>query len=158
MQLYLMRHGISENSEAVFLDRDRPLTSAGMEKTRRQAVYAKQAGWAIDHLRCSPYVRARQTAALFAEALGVPYEETPLLTPGCTLDDLAEVVAALPQPNRVMIVSHQPALGRLIFEMTGSHVRMRPGAVALIEIARIGWDGGTLSGFYDPDFMARLGR
>jgi len=67
MQLYIVRHGIA-------IDREDPkcpstgtlLTEEGVEKTRQVAKGVAALGATADLLLSSPYVRAMQTAELFA--------------------------------------------------------------------------------------------
>lgn len=157
MRLYLMRHGEAATPDSQFADRDRPLTPSGMEKIRRQARFAALAGWRVDRIACSPYVRARQTADLMAEALPATVTVCSELTPDCRLPDLVEVMAGLAPMNRVLIVGHQPAMGALVAVLSGCRVAMAPGAVAVLDVTRLRPEGAMLAGFYDPMTMAALG-
>ncbi|MFA6554594.1 MAG: class I tRNA ligase family protein [Candidatus Paceibacterota bacterium] len=68
---YMMRHGQSENNILKVLNSDKSkkfhLTELGREQAKKTAT-----DWSIkiDHIFCSPILRARETAELFAENVG----------------------------------------------------------------------------------------
>lgn len=156
MVLYLFRHGIAGLPPPGQGDAARTLTPEGIAQLERQASALKRAGFYVDRLVSSPLVRARQTAERLAPALGVSPETDPLLKPGCTFDDAAELVARRPQAAQIMLVGHQPDLGRLVRRLTGSNVRVRTGTMAVIDVQALRPSGGLLLGLYDPEVMARL--
>ena len=156
MVLYLFRHGIAGPATAGLGDAARTLTSEGIDRLKRQAAALERAGFRIDRLLTSPLVRARQTAEILASALAVTPETDTLLKPDCRLDDVAELVARRPQAERVMLVSHQPALGRLVHTLTGGNAKVRTGTMAVLDVYALRPSGGLLLGLYDPDVMARL--
>ena len=106
MDLLLWRHAEAEEGED---DLKRPLT-------RRGHVQAKaMAGWIRDHapkglrILVSPAVRTQQTA----QALGCDFETIRKIGPDACV---SELIAASGWPNAtepVLIVGHQPTLGRL---------------------------------------------
>jgi len=79
MTLYVVRHGEAEgNREGRFLGQvDPPLTETGKEQARRQGAALK--GLGIARILSSDLVRARTTASIIAETLGLPIESTPAL-------------------------------------------------------------------------------
>ncbi len=156
MVLYLFRHGIAGPAPPGQGDAARTLTSEGIDQLKRQARALERAGFRMDRLLTSPLVRARQTADLLAPALGVSPETDTLLQPGCTFDDAAELLARYPQAARLMLVGHQPDLGRLARTLTGSNAKMRTGMMAVIDVHALRPSGGLLLGLYDPEVMARL--
>ncbi len=156
MVLYLFRHGIAGPATLGQGDAERTLTPEGIDRLKRQAGVLQRAGFRMDRLVSSPLVRARQTAELLAPALGVSPEIDTLLKPGCTLDDAAELLARRPQARRVMLVGHQPDLGRLVRTLTGSNARVHTGTMAVIDVQALRPSSGLLLGLYDPEVMARL--
>src|SRR6202790_1151574 len=72
MILYLVRHGIAvdPNDPKSPPEPERPLTAKGVQKTRAAALGLQALGVKPDMLLTSPYVRAAQTAEIFAETLG----------------------------------------------------------------------------------------
>lgn len=157
MVLYLFRHGIAGPPPPGQSDAARTLTPEGVDRLKRQAAALRCAGIRVDRLCHSPLVRARQTAELLAPALNVAAETESLLRPGCGLGDVAELVARHPQAGHLMLVGHQPDLGRLVHALTGCNARIHTGTMAVIEARAVRPSGGLLLGLYDPDVMARLG-
>src|SRR5262247_3681236 len=92
MNLYLMRHGIAVDSDQPGPEADgaRPLTQKGLKRTRRAARGLRRLGVSFDGILTSPLVRARQTAEIVADALGLAdyLDEIPELTPENSVDRL----------------------------------------------------------------------
>ena len=78
--VFLARHGQTvSNAEGRYQGRlDSPLTLLGCEQARTTAEAMRACG--IERLLCSPLGRARQTASVAAEALGLPVEVDAELT------------------------------------------------------------------------------
>ena len=74
MQLYIVRHGIAIEREDPKCppEADRYLTEEGIERTKQVAKGIVALGATADLLISSPYVRAMQTAEIFADALEYP--------------------------------------------------------------------------------------
>jgi phosphohistidine phosphatase len=115
MELVLWRHAEAEDG---VLDMKRELTDKG----RRQA--AKVAKWLRPRLEgewrilASPAARARQTA----DALGRDYDVRVTLGPSATEDALIREADWPRNDGGVIIVGHQPTLGRAAARLlTGHH-------------------------------------
>ena len=70
MEIYVVRHGIAIDREDPKCppDPERYLTEEGIEKTKRVAAAVAALSSTPDVLLSSPYVRATQTAEIFAAA------------------------------------------------------------------------------------------
>jgi len=82
VRLYFVRHGESEaNVLGVFSNRDAPhgLTARGTDQARALAARLSAQSVRFSAVYCSPLLRATQTAAIVAEALGQPYAPEPAL-------------------------------------------------------------------------------
>jgi phosphohistidine phosphatase SixA len=106
----------------------------------------------------SPLPRARQTADLFVEGVGLkrePIEDNRLL-PGADWSDMAQTMADHRDARRVMFVSHEPDLSEAVCLLTGARaVRMRKGGLACVEFPGIPEPGaGELAWLLDPDLYA----
>jgi phosphohistidine phosphatase len=109
MRAYLVRHGEAKSAE---VDPERGLTDAGVDRVRRVATHA------VDDLGVRPArifhsdkARARQTAEIWAELVGVPVEQADGLAPN---DDPSRWATRLETDGHdVMLVGHLPHVERL---------------------------------------------
>src|SRR5580700_4370144 len=69
MEIYLLRHGIAEESAVGGRDSDRALTAEGRDKLRRVLKRAHAGGVRPGVILASPYKRAMETAQMAAETL-----------------------------------------------------------------------------------------
>ena len=72
MILYIVRHGLAvdRTDPKAPAEAERPLTAKGVQKTRAAALGLAELDVKPDLLISSPFVRAAQTAEIFAETLG----------------------------------------------------------------------------------------
>src|SRR5208283_4502871 len=115
MNLYILRHGIGTepDARAFAKDADRPLTSEGKRKLGQVAGAMEALELSFDLILSSPYLRARQTAEIIAEALKARkrLEISDSLTPGGSTKKLVELLNRLqPSPENVLLVGHEPYL------------------------------------------------
>ncbi len=121
MDLILWRHA---EAEAGSPDSARKLTERGREQARRIAAWLRLRLPGNCEILVSPAARAQQTAS----ALGIAYTTAPAVGTEVAAED---VIAAVDWPARsgaVLIVGHQPTLGRV--------------AALLISGAEADWDIG----------------
>jgi phosphohistidine phosphatase len=142
MQLLVIRHAIAEDRDAFASsgrdDSERPLTAAGRDKMRRTATGLRSVVPKIDLLASSPYVRAKQTAEMVAEAYGLGDIKTvDALVPDAPLQQFLTWVQRKATVAVVAIVGHEPHLGELVtWLMSGlpeSRVEMKKGGACLLE-------------------------
>ncbi len=115
MILHVLRHAEAEDVSPSGRDADRRLTEDGK---RRMKVVAKAIAALeprYDTILISHLVRARQTAEPVAEACGFGGElvETRHLGPNADPEELLHELARR-KPGSVLVVGHQPHLGRLV--------------------------------------------
>ncbi len=118
MILYLIRHGIAidRTDPKSPPDSERPLTARGIQKTRSAALGLRDLGVKPDAILTSPYVRAAQTAEIFAEALGFPPDKiraSESLKPGENPAETLREVARL-RVKEVACFGHAPHVDQLI--------------------------------------------
>jgi phosphohistidine phosphatase len=123
MELYLMRHGIAADlgTDGITRDRDRPLTSRGARRVRRVAEALRELELDLDLVLASPFARARETAEIVVEVLGIGkrLELTPhLAIPADSPRLIQELNGRRPTPSRVLLVGHEPHLGDLTTLLT----------------------------------------
>lgn len=160
MNLVLFRHGIAKDRTGEMADADRPLTEEGMKKTREAAKgLAKQ----IDRPRAvltSPKLRARQTAALLCEALGMEAEVFAPLGEN-DLAAMLDAIADRPESS-IVAVGHEPSMSAMVEVLIAGQSR---GAVKLKKAgaARIAIEGrpgparGTLMWLATPKMLRKVG-
>jgi phosphohistidine phosphatase len=119
MNLYILRHGIAvePGSPGYAKDADRALTPEGERKLRRITEAMEALDLSFDLILSSPYLRARQTAEIVAEAhkarKRLDYSDS--LTPGGSTKKLVEYLDRLqPPPDSVLLVGHEPYLSGLV--------------------------------------------
>src|SRR5689334_13536187 len=119
MNLYLLRHGLAvePGTPGFAKDADRPLTPKGERKLWKIAEAIEAMEITFDLILSSPYVRARQTAEIVAEALNLrkTLEFSDALVPAGNVNRLIESLNQIePSPENVLLVGHEPYLSELI--------------------------------------------
>src|SRR5215469_5787868 len=166
MQLYIVRHGIAIDREDPKspADPERYLTEEGLEKTKRVAQGVAALGVSADLLLTSPYVRANQTAEIFANELDYPRQKirrTDLLLPGGEPSLLFRELAKDKQSSCVFVFGHAPQLDELIATALGTkhHITsLKKAGVALIELKRVSPPSGQLVWLGTPKILRKAGK
>lgn len=166
MHLYIVRHGIAIDREDPKCppDPERYLTEEGIEKTKQVAKGIAVIQTGADLLLSSPYVRAHQTAEIFAGELEYPRQKirrTHLLLPGAEPSLLFRELAKEKHASAVFIFGHAPQLDDVISTALGSkrHVTaLKKAGVALIELRRISPPMGQLVWLATPKLLRRVAK
>ena len=166
MQLYIVRHGIAIEREDPKCppDPERYLTEEGVEKTKQVAKSMAVLGVTGDLFLTSPYVRAAQTAEIFASALDYAKQKirrTDLLLPGAEPSLLFAELAKAKQASAVFVFGHAPQLDEVIATALGSkkHVTsLKKAGMALVEIKRLSPPIGKLVWLTTPKILRRAGK
>ena len=119
MNIFLLRHGIAVDPGSAGFDRDsdRILTPKGERRLWQVADAMAAQNLSFDVILTSPYIRARQTADIIAEALDLrkKLQEVEHLMPGGSAKKLIETINGLkPAPADVLLVGHEPSMSELI--------------------------------------------
>ena len=135
-QLYLLRHAHAGNATTwTGADADRPLSARGRDQAKRLGVFLAGRGVVPDTIVSSPKLRARQTANLVADALGVGVATDDRLAEGFELDALAGLMAGVGGTS-LLIVGHDPDFSDLLATLLGApEMPMRKGAIARVDLA-----------------------
>jgi phosphohistidine phosphatase len=166
MQLYIVRHGIAIDREDPKCppDPERYLTEEGVEKTKQVAKGVAALAASADLLLSSPYVRATQTAEIFASALDYAKQKirrTDLLLPGADPSLLFRELAKDKQSSSVFLFGHAPQLDDIIAAALGSkrHVTsLKKAGVALVELKRVSPPIAQLVWLGTPKLLRRSGK
>ena len=117
MSLFLVQHGKSLPAE---IDPDKGLSEAGVAEVKHIAGVAKRYGIPVQCIRHSGKKRARQTAEIFASALG-PVSDVQEISGLNPMDDVADFASTLEGRDNHMLVGHLPFMERLTaYLITGS--------------------------------------
>jgi phosphohistidine phosphatase len=125
--IWLLRHGDAEAGDGK-PDAERDLTEKGEHQSVAAGKALKKLGIDLDVCLTSPKVRAKRTAELACEPLGVPVEEDDRLAGG-DFDPLALAEGR----SEVMLVGHEPDFSSAVAHVTGSRVKMKKGGIAAID-------------------------
>ncbi len=124
MILYLVRHGIAvdRTDPKCPPEAERPLTARGVQKTRSAALGLRALGAKPDVLITSPFVRAAQTAEIFAEALGFPLDKIRVNESLKPAGNPAEIVSEIShlRAKEVAVFGHAPHLDLTIAHLAGA--------------------------------------
>lgn len=166
MQIYVVRHGIA-------IDRDNPkcppdperyLTEDGVEKTKQVAGGVAALGASADLMLSSPYVRAMQTAEIFAAALEYSKQKirrTDLLLPGGEPSMLFRELAKDKDSSTIFLFGHAPQLDDVIATALGSrhHVTsLKKAGVALLELKRVSPPSAEIVWLAPPKLLRKAGK
>ncbi len=119
MDMYLLRHAIAvtRGTEGYDNDAERPLTKKGAARMRRIAKAMKGLDLSFDLILSSPILRARTTAEIVADEMGLRKKLVFSDSLG-TAGDAEAVIAELNDTYRsceaVLLVGHEPDMSDLI--------------------------------------------
>lgn len=163
MQVYIVRHAIAaERGAAGLADEERPLTDEGIERMKLNAAGLKKLGVKPGLILSSPLVRARQTAAILADAFGErKVDVTPALAPSGTIEQVYAEIRRHSRCEALMLVGHQPSLGELAGALAwGSpehYVELKKGGACALELDRLTpQPRGKLIFLLSPSILRRL--
>jgi phosphohistidine phosphatase len=114
MDLLLWRHAEAEDGED---DMKRRLTARGEKQARAMGVWIRQQQPKDLRIIVSPAVRTQQTA----EALKLPFETHRKIGPDACVSELIAASGWPTANGSVLIVGHQPSLGRLASLLLAGH-------------------------------------
>lgn len=116
MDLILWRHAEAEDSEP---DMERVLTPKGQKQARRMAEWLDTQLPEGCKILVSPALRALQTV----EPLARKFKVSPQLAPGASAQDVLRAVNWPNGKEAVLVVGHQPTLGRVAALLIGGKVQ-----------------------------------
>ncbi len=139
--LLILRHAKSDRGGGDAADFDRPLSKRGKKDAPRVGEWLQRHDLKPDHIIASPAVRARDTAHVVADTLGLSREKVNfderlyLAAP----ETLLEVLATAPAKARtVLLVGHNPGLDALL-ENLAADAPARTASGKLMTSAALAW-------------------
>ena len=166
MQLYVVRHGLAIGREDPKCppDAERYLTEEGVEKTREVARGVAALGATADLFLSSPYVRAMQTAEIFADVFEYSKQKirrTDLLLPGGEPSLFFRELSRDKRSSAIFCFGHAPQLDDLIATALGSKhhlTSLKKAGVALVELRRVSPPSGQLVWLATAKLLRRAGK
>ena len=140
MQIYLLRHGIADNTTP---DSERALTSEGREKLERVLQRARAAGVGPSLILSSPYRRAVETADVAVEVLGYQGKvvKTRALVPDSSPFAVWEEIRKRHDESAILLASHEPLMSSLaafLLDSPALVVDMKKAALIRVDCERLG--------------------
>ncbi len=166
MRVILFRHGPAGSADGSRWPDDsaRPLTARGAARTQEAARGLARIESGITRIVTSPLVRADQTARLLQDALrdSIPLDTLDALAPGGSYRRIIQHLADLPSADVVVLVGHEPSLGKLagvlLFGAPASLPIKKAGACAVQFSGAPNAGEGRLRWFLPPKVLRRMGR
>jgi phosphohistidine phosphatase len=163
MQLYIVRHGIAIDREdpKAPAEAERYLTEEGIAKTKQVAKGIAALGVRADLMVSSPYLRAMQTAAIFASALDYPehkIRQGESLLPGAEPVAFLRELAREKNASSVFCFGHAPHVDGLLAATVGAprHITsMKKAGVAFVELKRVSPPNGQLVWLVTPKLFRK---
>jgi phosphohistidine phosphatase len=156
MRLYLLRHAEAEPHCAD--DFSRRLTDKGSGQSRRVGEFLKEHDVRPGLILSSPVLRAKETASIVVEVLGVePPTEVPWLACGMNPERGISELSGYAKLDSLMIVGHEPDFSSLIaafLDLTRSpSVQVGKASLTCINLPRIQPGSGILQFLLPVKFL-----
>lgn len=124
MLLYLIRHGVAVDRDDPKAppEAERPLTGKGIQKTRAAALGLSEIGAKPDVFISSPYVRAVQTAEIFADVFGFRPDKirlTDALKPAANPAEIVKEIQHI-RAGEIACFGHAPHVDLAIAHLSGA--------------------------------------
>ncbi len=166
MNLFFLRHAkAAARSRKWDPDGTRPLTREGEKRMFEVAKGMKSLDMSFDLIMTSPYIRAYRTAEILGEVFGAKkvFETKSLLPEANPKEVIAEINEKFPILKRIVLVSHEPFMSRLISlllcGMDTTSINMRKSGVCKLSIGKLTLGQcATLEWMMTPRQMARLAK
>ena len=155
IELCLLRHAhAGDGATWVGDDEVRPLTEKGRRQAERLGRLLAAAGYLPDAVLASPLARARETAEIVADVLGLHARIEARLGAPLDLATLDAILDDAGEPRRPIIVGHDPDFSEIVSTLVGAPIRMRKATLARIDLERPLEPGaGDLIWLLPPDLL-----
>lgn len=161
MELYLMQHGACFSKD---VHPEQPLSPVGREQIEMSAEAARRLGLAFDLVCASPKLRARQTAAIMAEAMGYPADRilaSEALLPTAPPDAALALLAEHGRKEAVLLAGHLPNLAEVAAALlsSGGKVRLQfeNGGLCRLDLPMVPTDKALLRFLLSPLHLQIMG-
>jgi phosphohistidine phosphatase len=116
VDIFILRHGKSEEAASAGSDEARRLTKKGKEEILSVALWMAMQEFTFDLIAASPLVRAQETAAIVAGVLKTRKRPVTwdVLVPGGDSDTVCREIGRHDKAGAILLVGHEPLLSSLI--------------------------------------------
>ena len=140
-KIFLMRHAKSSWKDSNIPDHDRPLKKKGEKDAKAMGKMLKSKKLSPDVILCSSAERAKQTAALFKDAIS--FDEKIELDDKLYMAEISDLITAIKKAPKkaksVMVIGHNPGLEALLQTLTGKVETFPTSAIAYISVPIDEW-------------------
>jgi phosphohistidine phosphatase len=155
--LLLVRHAnaLHKSTEGDF---ERQLSPTGLKEALLMANKVKEAGHVPQLIISSEAARAKATAIIFADTLGLPAPQTQMAIYDGNEKKLLNIINKFPdETDNIALVGHNPDISNLLFLLTGKHVDVPTCTVALLSFEFNEWEAisrntGDLDWYASPEW------
>jgi phosphohistidine phosphatase len=152
--LYFLRHGLADWPDWRKPDDQRPLTEEGVKKMKASARTIAKLDLGLTLILSSPLVRARQTAEIVADRLGLKVTVHPALGVGFSTARLAGLLGECGDHKALLAVGHEPDLSEVIAGVVdGGKIVMKKGSLARIDMHSVEPLNGSLVWLLAPKVL-----
>jgi len=142
MELLLIRHGEARRvgDDGITTDRQRVLSSLGIEKTRNAGIALSKLGLRINAVLSSPYPRTVQTSEILRDSLSYTPQirASELVAPNAAWVPLVEELQRNIELRTIAVCGHEPDLSAFATKLLGGNRRasliFHTGSVALFHV------------------------
>jgi phosphohistidine phosphatase len=160
MILYFLRHELAgDRTDWTGDDRKRPLTTEGKERLARSARTLAALNLGLEAILTSPLTRARQTAEIAADGLGLKdsLSEDGRLGPGFGVESVSEILKEYPKAKALLLVGHEPDFSETVSALTGgSEIVFKKGGLARVDLDDVSSLHGSLVWLIPPKVLAGM--
>lgn len=135
--IFILRHGVAEDFTDTKSDFSRKLTEEGIKKTKRLSEFFVSLNDEIDAVLTSPYVRAKETAALFVSKFHNKPEiiDVEFLSSGASCNEIIKGLQPYLSHKKVVLVGHAPDLEIFLGKLIGAeYIKLKKGALAKVNL------------------------
>ena len=156
INLHLLRHAHAGDPDGwTGDDAARPLSKKGRRQSEQLGAHLVAIGFQTDAIVSSPKLRARETAEIIAAALGVEVRLEDRLAGGVGLEDLEGLLNAAGNPDRPVLVGHDPDFSTLLVDLSGGgRLGLPKAGMACLQLARpVEYGQATLRWLLTPEVV-----
>lgn len=156
INLHLLRHAHAGDPDGwTGDDAARPLSKKGRRQSEQLGVHLVAIAFQTDAIVSSPKLRARETAEIVAAALGVEVRLEERLAGGVGVEDLEQILKAAGNPDRPVLVGHDPDFSSLLVDLSGGgRLGLPKAGMACLQLSRpVEYGQATLRWLLTPEVV-----